>query len=122
MQIEYCASCATRICDSDFAQANAFRIENEPYCRACKEKLNALPQASAPTIAPKRKTSSARLKAMRKTPESGKALTPTRGAKPVHRRPSHIKRLHKHAETTWFLTALAVVSALAVVCCLWLSH
>jgi hypothetical protein len=122
MRIEYCSSCLRRVCDSDFVEAKAFRIENEPYCLSCKETLNALPQNSVSAMAPKRNTSSARLKPYAKRlpggnrPVSNNAPTPDRGAKPVYRQPSNSQRPHKHAETTWFgasfLMTLAVVSGM----------
>jgi formylglycine-generating enzyme required for sulfatase activity len=62
MHIEYCASCQKRISAVDFAEANAFRIREAPYCRACLEKLPELLQHETKSVAPKRAGSSARLK------------------------------------------------------------
>ena len=62
MQIEYCALCHKIIGDEDFAEAKAFLVRGEPYCRICKEKLPEPLRNEAKNVAPRRTSSSSRLK------------------------------------------------------------
>ena len=46
MQIEYCDSCKMKLSDAEFESDQAVWIKNEPYCKACGEKVRAAMPAS----------------------------------------------------------------------------
>ena len=79
MQIEYCALCNKRIGDDDFAEAKAFRVNGEPYCQTCKEKLSEPLQNEIQSVAPRR---------------SPVAPEPSRSASDTRQTPGHSSGSH----------------------------
>ena len=79
MQIEYCETCRTKLSDAEFDTGLAVWINNEPYCKACGEKVKAARPASksgprsGTRVGMKRATPSGTRTAARATPSGTRA-------------------------------------------------